>query len=152
MRSPTLPPMRMKAADTSASRAMADWTPLTVVPMSSTTAEMDTFMRDVSTTSTNMAMASSSASRWSPACSPAELTAASRSCAVGTEVADQDLAELGQGDVGDHGHQDHPPLGPGQLDRVEDPPEGADGRDQERERQGRPDQQVEAAVGDGVAG
>ena len=58
MRSPTLLLIRMKAADTRASRAMADWTPLTVVPRSVTTAEMDTFMSDVSTTSTNIAMAS----------------------------------------------------------------------------------------------
>ena len=62
MRSPTLLPIRMKAAETSASSAIADWTPLTVVPMSSTTAEIETFMIDVSTTSTNIAIASSSAS------------------------------------------------------------------------------------------
>ena len=47
----------MKAAETSASSAMADWTPLTVVSRSSTTAEIDTFMKDVSTTRTNIAMA-----------------------------------------------------------------------------------------------
>ena len=35
MRSPTLPPIRMNAADTSASSAIADWTPLTVVSRSS---------------------------------------------------------------------------------------------------------------------
>ncbi len=50
--------MRMNAADTSASSAIADWTPLTVVSRSSTTAEIDTFMIDVSTTSTNIAIAS----------------------------------------------------------------------------------------------
>src|SRR5215216_5182665 len=55
--------MRMKAADTSASSAIADWTPLTVVSRSSTTAEIDTFISDVSTTSTNMAIASRIASR-----------------------------------------------------------------------------------------
>jgi hypothetical protein len=49
----------MNAADTSASSAMADWTPLTVVSRSWTTAEIDTFITEVSTTSTNMAMASS---------------------------------------------------------------------------------------------
>jgi hypothetical protein len=54
--------MRMNAADTNASRAIADCTPLTVVPMSFTTAEIDTFMIDVSTTSTNIAIASSKAS------------------------------------------------------------------------------------------
>jgi hypothetical protein len=50
---------------------MADWTPLTVVPMSSTTAEIETFISDVSTTSTNIAIASRTASRWSPL-SPAD--------------------------------------------------------------------------------
>ena len=69
MRSPTLLPMRMNAADTSASRAIADWTPLTVVPRSWTTAEIETFMSDVSTTRTNIAMASSRARRVSPVCS-----------------------------------------------------------------------------------
>ena len=60
---PTLLPMRMNAADTSASSAIADWTPLTaVVPTSRTTAEMDTFMIDVSTTSTNIAIANKMAS------------------------------------------------------------------------------------------
>ena len=63
MRSPTLLLIRMNAAETSASSAIADWTPLTVVPRSLTTAEIDTFMIDVSTTSTNIAMASKMASR-----------------------------------------------------------------------------------------
>src|SRR5918998_4951475 len=63
MRSPILPPMRMKAADTSASSAIADWPPLTVVSRSRTTAEIDTFISDVSTTSTNIAIASRIASR-----------------------------------------------------------------------------------------
>src|SRR5690349_16819818 len=65
MRSPILLPMRMKAAETSASRAIADWTPLTVVWRSLTTAEMDTFISDVSTTSTNIAMANRMATRLS---------------------------------------------------------------------------------------
>ena len=47
----------MNAAETSASSAMADWTPLTVVPISRTTAEIDTFISDASTTSTNIALA-----------------------------------------------------------------------------------------------
>jgi hypothetical protein len=64
MRSPTLLPIKMNAADTSASSAMADWTPLTVAPISRTTAEIDTFISDVSTTSTNIAIASRMASRW----------------------------------------------------------------------------------------
>jgi hypothetical protein len=54
----------MNAAETSASSAMADWTPLTVAPISRTTAEIDTFISDVSTTSTNIAIASKMASRW----------------------------------------------------------------------------------------
>ncbi len=48
----------MNAAETSASRAIADCTPLTVVSRSSTTAEIDTFISEVSTTSTNIAIAS----------------------------------------------------------------------------------------------
>ncbi len=56
-RSPSLLPIRMKAAETSASRATADWTPLTVVSRSSTTAEIETFMSDVSMTKTNIAIA-----------------------------------------------------------------------------------------------
>src|SRR4029453_8847619 len=62
-RSPILLPIRMNAADTSASSAIAPWTPLTVVPRSRTTEEIDTFMIDVSTTSTNIAIASKMASR-----------------------------------------------------------------------------------------
>ncbi len=63
MMSPTLLLMRMNAAETSASSAMADWTPLTVVSRSCTTAEIETFMSDVSTTSTNIAIASRTANR-----------------------------------------------------------------------------------------
>ena len=69
MRSPTLLPIRMNAAETSASSAIADCTPLTVVSRSWTTAEIDTFMIDVSTTSTNIAIARSSARRRSPGAS-----------------------------------------------------------------------------------
>ena len=58
MKSPTRLPMRMNAAETSASSAIADWTPLTVVSRSLTTAEIDTFINDVSTTRTNIAIAS----------------------------------------------------------------------------------------------
>ena len=54
----------MNAAETSASSAIADWTPLTVVPRSWTTAEIETFISDVSTTSTNIAIDSRIASRW----------------------------------------------------------------------------------------
>src|SRR3954447_14409372 len=56
----------MNAAETSASSAMADWTPLTVVSRSRTTAEMDTFINEVSTTSTNMAIESRMARRLLP--------------------------------------------------------------------------------------
>ena len=56
----------MNAAETSASSAIADWTPLTVVSRSSTTAEIDTFISDVSTTSTNIAIASRMATRRLP--------------------------------------------------------------------------------------
>src|SRR4051794_3952634 len=58
--------MRMKAAETSASSAIADCTPLAVVSRSLTTAEIDTFIKDVSTTRTNIAIASSTASLLSP--------------------------------------------------------------------------------------
>ena len=59
----------MNAAETSASSAIADWTPLTVVSRSSTTDEIETFISDVSTTSTNMAAASNMANR--ELCGPA---------------------------------------------------------------------------------
>ena len=62
MRSPILLPIRMNAAETSASSAIADCTPLTVVSRSSTTDEIDTFISDVSTTRTNIAIASRIAS------------------------------------------------------------------------------------------
>ncbi len=58
--------MRMNAAETRASMAMAACTPLAVVSRSSMTAEMDTFMSDVSTTRTNMAIASSTIRRRLP--------------------------------------------------------------------------------------
>ena len=60
----------MNAADTSASSAIADCTPLTVVSRSSTTDEIDTFISDVSTTSTNIAIASRIGSRLLLASSP----------------------------------------------------------------------------------
>ena len=56
----------MKAADTRASRATADWTPLTVVSRSSTTAEIETFISDVSMTNTNIAIARRMPSRGVP--------------------------------------------------------------------------------------
>ena len=56
----------MNAAETSASRAMADCTPLAVVSRSVMTAEIDTFINDVSTTRTNIAIASRTISRRLP--------------------------------------------------------------------------------------
>jgi hypothetical protein len=56
----------MNAADTSASSAIADWTPLRVVSRSRTTDEIETFISDVSRTSTNIAIASRTASRGLP--------------------------------------------------------------------------------------
>jgi hypothetical protein len=47
----------MKAAETSASIATAACTPLTVVSRSRTTAEIETFISDVSMTNTNIAAA-----------------------------------------------------------------------------------------------
>src|SRR6476659_6646340 len=66
MMSPTLLLMRMNAADTRASSAIADCTPLAVVSRSFTTAEIETFINDVSTTSTNIAIARSTASSGLP--------------------------------------------------------------------------------------
>src|SRR5918994_4149357 len=57
IKSPILLPTSMKAADTSASRAIADCTPLTVVCKSLTTDEIETFIKEVSMTSTNIAAA-----------------------------------------------------------------------------------------------
>ena len=65
-RSPSLLPIRMKAAETSASMATADCTPLTVVSRSSTTAEIETFISDVSMTKTNIAIARRRPSRGVP--------------------------------------------------------------------------------------
>ena len=81
MRSPTLLLIRMNAAETRASSAIADCTPLTVVSRSSTTAEIETFISEVSTTSTNMAAASSMASR--ELCGPSEEASALVSSFIG---------------------------------------------------------------------
>src|SRR5437763_6260262 len=86
MRSPTLLLRRMNAAETSASSAMAPCTPLTVAPMSWTTAEIDTFMSDVSTTSTNIAIASRSDRR--------ELPAPSRGAAMPASAVTNPLANV----------------------------------------------------------
>src|SRR5215469_10389639 len=95
----------MNAADTSASSAIADWTPLTVVCRSCTTAAIDTFITDVSTTRTNIAIASRIASLRFPADSsvalvpgPAVMAAdPPRSCALsgGQQHALPAIAPLG---------------------------------------------------------
>jgi hypothetical protein len=77
-RSPSLLLIRMNAAETRASSAIALWTALTVVSRSLTTAEIDTFISDVSTTSTNIAAASRSDSRVFPASSGATPAVARR--------------------------------------------------------------------------
>ena len=76
-RSPTLLLIRMKAAETRASSAIALWTALTVVSRSLTTAEIETFISDVSTTSTNIAAPRSSDRRRLPASSGAAIVASS---------------------------------------------------------------------------
>src|SRR4051794_22597402 len=74
-KSPILLLIRMNAAETRASSAIALWTALTVVSRSRTTDAIDTFMSDVSTTSTNIAAASTSDSRELPASSGESTTA-----------------------------------------------------------------------------
>ena len=66
----------MKAADTSASIATAACTPLTVVSRSFTTADIETFMNDVSITKTNIAIASSRARRGLTVCESGSATTA----------------------------------------------------------------------------
>src|SRR3954464_3909293 len=66
IRSPTLLLIRMNAAETRASSAMAACTPLAVVSRSLTTAEIETFISEVSTTRTNIAIARRIARVWSP--------------------------------------------------------------------------------------
>src|SRR3954465_12871446 len=99
-RSPILLPIRMNAADTSASSAIADCTPLTVVSRSSTTEEIDTFISDVSTTRTNIAIASSRPRRpGADACSGTEGVAASLTLSPDSRLA-RGRASSGPGDGG----------------------------------------------------
>src|SRR3954447_22348396 len=100
----------MNAAETSASRAIAPWTSLTVVSRSSTTLEIDTFIRDVSTTSTNIAAASSSASRLLPSASGMVCDPPPR----------RKLPQFRRHDHGEAGADADQPLVAGQLDRVQD--------------------------------
>src|SRR4051794_21464183 len=67
----------MNAAETSASSAIALWTELTVVSRSFTTDAIETFISDVSTTSTNIAAASTSGNRPTGARPPGTPPAAS---------------------------------------------------------------------------
>src|SRR4051795_2376780 len=104
MRSAILLPMRMNAAETSASSAIAPCTSLTVVPRSSTTLEIDTFISDVSTTSTNIAIASSTASRLLPA------AAAAGSGMLTLAAAGDELPDLRGDDHGQAGANADQPL------------------------------------------
>ncbi len=89
----------MNAADTSASSAIADWTPLTVVSRSWTTAEIDTFISDVSTTSTNIAIASRIASRGLPEASSGTLVVAASAIQRPTVPRHADSRHIGAADV-----------------------------------------------------
>src|SRR4051812_6232206 len=79
----------MKAAETSASTATAAWTPLTVVSRSRTTAEIETFIRDVSTTKTNIAIANSRLRR-RPCLAVSDTPSSSGGAARSTSGAGQD--------------------------------------------------------------
>src|SRR3954452_2934864 len=85
-RSPSLLPIRMNAADTSASSATAACTPLAVVSRSRTTADIDTFISEVSMTNTNIAIASSTPRRGVPDAGGALMP---RSIPDGTAPADE---------------------------------------------------------------
>src|SRR3954462_2694496 len=89
MRSPTLLLIRMNAAETSASSAIADWTPLTVVSRSLTTDEIDTFISDVSTTRTNIAIESRRPSRPGPDVCAGTVIAAASFTAGDSHAADE---------------------------------------------------------------
>src|SRR3954447_10206107 len=143
MRSPILLPMRMNAADTRASSAIAPWTSLTVVSRSSTTLEIDTFISDVSTTSTNIAIASSTARRLLPP------EAAAGSVMVSLTAA-HELPDLRRDDHGERGADADQPLVARHLERVEDALEEAQlGREGDRgDRQQR--RHDERAVAEGV--
>src|SRR4051794_25667087 len=136
IRSAILLPMRMNAADTSASSAIAPCTSLTVVSRSSTTLEIDTFISDVSTTSTNMAIASRTARRLLP-------EAAAGSGMAGLAATRHELPHLRRDDHGRSGADADQPLVAGHLDRVEDALEEAQlGREDDRaHRQQRRDEE-----------
>src|SRR4029079_1992195 len=81
-RSPILLPIRMKAAETSASSAIADCTPLAVVSRSWTTAEIETFISAMSTKRTHIALAGRIATSLSPLDSAGAATVESTAMAV----------------------------------------------------------------------
>src|SRR3954453_1521631 len=119
IRSAILLPMRMNAADTSASSAIAPCTSLTVVSRSSTTLEIDTFISDVSTTRTNMAIASSTARRLLPEGVAAGSDMGVRGCrgGRGPAPAGHQLPQLGGHDDGRPGADADEPLVTRELDR-----------------------------------
>src|SRR3954471_1154539 len=133
IRSATLLPIRMNAADTSASSAIAPCTLETVVSRSSTTLEIDTFISDVSTTRTNMAIASRMARRLLPS--------GARSGMTRDAMAGQQLPDLGGHDDGGPGAEADEPLVARELDRVQEALEEAElgGEDDRRRRQQRRD-------------
>src|SRR4051812_28230508 len=119
IRSATLLPIRMNAADTNASSAIAPWTLETVVPRSSTTLEIDTFISDVSTTRTNIAMASNRARRRLPASGVA-------SGMTGHPPAGHQLPQLGGDDDRQARADADQPLVAGEIDGVQHPVEEAE--------------------------
>src|SRR4051795_6080439 len=130
IRSATLLPMRMNAADTSASSAIAPCTLETVVSRSSTTLEIDTFISDVSTTRTNIAIASNTARRLLP---PSGMT--------GHPPARHQLPQLGGHDDSRPSADADQPLVARELDRVQDALEEAElgGEDDRPHREQRRD-------------
>src|SRR4051812_22388670 len=135
IRSATLLPIRMNAADTSASSAIAPWTLETVVSRSSTTLEIDTFISDVSTTRTNIAIASSRARRRLPASGvvPSDMLAHA--------ATSHQLPQFGGDDDGQARADADEPLVAAELDGIQDPHEEAElgGEDDRRHRQQRRD-------------
>src|SRR6476620_37742 len=98
----------MKAAETRASSAIADWIALTSVPRSATTAEIETFMIDVSTTRTNMAIASRTGRRRSAA--PAAGTWASTALVMSLPFARRTRRQVERPSYGTGGGRRRAPL------------------------------------------
>src|SRR6476646_7813005 len=119
----------MKAAETRASSAIADWTPLTVVCRSCTTYEIDTFISDVSTTRTNIAIARRIARRESPEPAGSGLAVVSDRGAHPRAAVEQ-LPQLTDGEEHDRRQHADAPLRAGQRDGVEDPLQRAQAGDE----------------------